>query len=41
MWDLNLMIQFFFFLDLHLQQGGKNNGKIICIWNLNERTKSA
>ena len=41
MWEMNLIIQPFFLIEFKIQLGGKNNGKIICIWDINEGAKSS
>jgi hypothetical protein len=41
MWEMNLIIQSFFSIEFKIQLGGKNNGKIICVWDINEGAKSS
>ncbi len=41
MWEMNLFIQSFFSIEFKIQLGGKNNGKIICVWDINEGAKSS
>ncbi len=41
MWEMNLFIKSFFSIEFKIQLGGKNNGKIICVWDINEGVKSS